>query len=445
MPGTRIWCGVDSGCLVYPGQATVSVWAPLCFGGRATWPQLKQPGKLPRRGNESAVHFSPGLDDRSLPQKGGTLTSKRGDKGSPQKGVSEISLVPDRRKSPCYSEPVAAASEGSVMAGLTTGDESPVDPQEIENYLASVEAAAPLAPAETAAPTKARSGHLWSRTKVIASGTLALVAAVTGIISIIPILTADPSNVKHLEMTATAVESAVTEWAIPPAVLLDEQQFEEFVATFEGAVACDSSGANWLAQNGTQVQRHFSLSVRNAAKEGPMLALKDFRSTTAGESERGPVSTLFRCDPSGVVPQSVTYAKLLADDPGAVASVIRLEAGAAPGSSPIIPLSFNLAPGETGAIPVDLYSRNPVSGAIQTTVVTSDARLDVEIEGSEFQMPALLFSGDMYLVVGPEGLECQRVDRGALESCGLQELHDELVAATKQTEESWSKDPKQAT
>ncbi|MFZ1382981.1 MAG: hypothetical protein WAS54_09395 [Scrofimicrobium sp.] len=313
---------------------------------------------------------------------------------------------------------------------------APDDESQTRNEPDSDNPEVPPTHAEISASTGASSGGFWTKTKIIASSILALVAAVTGIISIIPILTADPSNAKHLEMSAAPIETAVTEWAIPPETILDEEQFTALAEVFEGAGVCDSNGVSWLKQNGTQIQRHFSLSVRNAAKEGPMLALTDFRSTASGDAVRGPINTMFRCDPSGVVPQSVTYAKLLADDPSAVATVVRLEAGAAPGSSPDVPLVFNLAPGETGTIPIDLYSRNPVSGSMQTTVVTSDENLDVEVEGSMFEMPALMFAGEMYLIVGPEGLECQRVDRGALEQCSLQELHDELAAATgRQAEE----------
>ena len=157
-----------------------------------------------------------------------------------------------------------------------------------------------------------------------------------------------------------------------------------------------------------------------------MLALKNFRTTAAGDPERGEVGVLLQCHPDGVVPETLTYAKFVADDPEQPAVLVRLEAGAAPGSSPTIELVYSLAPGETGAIPLYLFSRNPVVGEVQATVLTTDGAHDLTIEGSEFELPAMLFGGEMYLVVGEEGLRCQRVDHGTLEECEVDQLRKEL-------------------
>ena len=96
--------------------------------------------------------------------------------------------------------------------------------------------------------------RFWTRSKMIASGALAVVAAVTGVISIIPILTRDPSNVSHLEMSATTTESATTDWVIPGSLLLDDESME----TFSQAVGSTGGAGRGLSPGSKQTRRKCS-------------------------------------------------------------------------------------------------------------------------------------------------------------------------------------------
>lgn len=279
--------------------------------------------------------------------------------------------------------------------------------------------AAPPSPA--AAAPKKPGGKFWTRTKVIISGTIALVGAVTGVISVIPILTRDATNFSHLEISATPITGAASEWAIS-AEALDQ----EFPST--GPI-CGPDQLAWLEAHAKPMQRSYMLNMRNVASEGAMLALTEFRSTAAGDEDRGPVSVRLVCDPSGSMPELMYYGKLVADAPSLDAVHVKLQAGAAPNSSPEMPIAFNLAPGESGKIPLDLFARNPVQGAVQVTVLSRDEERVIEIDGSEFEMPALLFGGEMFLVTSNDGLSCQRVDAGTLAPCTLDELRQEIESA----------------
>ena len=263
--------------------------------------------------------------------------------------------------------------------------------------------------------------RFWTRTNKTIAAILSVVGAVTGVISVIPILTRDATNFSHLEIAATPVESEVSEWALP-AEALDI----EFPAT---GTACGPEQLSWLQTHAEPMQRGFMLTLRNAASEGAMLALTEFRSTATGDEDRGPVKIRFVCDPSGVMPELLYYGKLLADNPSHDAVHVKLQAGAAPNSSPEMPVAFNLAPGESGKIPLDLFARNPVHGSIQATVLSRDEQLTVEIDGSEFEMPALLFAGEMFLFRSATGLRCYRVEMGTLSSCTLEEIKQEAAQA----------------
>lgn len=295
--------------------------------------------------------------------------------------------------------------------------------------------AATEAIAETGGGGAAKKKTLWIRTKAGVSTILAVVAAVTGVVTVIPILTADPSNITHLVTSAEVTASQTTEWAIPPEVILDEEQFLALTDMFKEPDYCESDGADWLETNATRLQRKFTLSVRSEAREGPMLALTDFRSTAERGLERGPITVRFVCNPGGLLPQSLTYAKLAADNPEEQAQVVRLQAGEGVGDTPTIALAFNLAPGESGTMPLELYSRSKTTGSIVTTVLTTDGPEEVVIPGSEFDIPGMLFGGEMYLITTEDGIACQRTSRGALEACELHDLAEELAAAKSENSE----------
>lgn len=292
----------------------------------------------------------------------------------------------------------------------------------LREWIATQSTAEPhqLAPAQTTAPVSAPAAKFWTRTKVIISATIAVVGAVTGVISVIPVLTRDATNFSHLEISAEPVTGDTSEWAIP---------VEAFETEFPAGAGCGPEQLAWLEAHAEPMQRNFMLNARNSAREGAMLALIEFRSTAAADAERGSLHVRLVCAPTGVVPESAYYAKLMADDPTKDAAHVRIETDAAPNSSPELPVAFNLAPGESGKIPIDLFSRSQVEGSMQVTVLSRDESQIVVIEGSAFEMPSLLFGGDMFLFTSSDGLVCNRVEAGTLLTCTLDELRHEWETA----------------
>lgn len=279
------------------------------------------------------------------------------------------------------------------------------------------------ASASPSPPPAEPAGKFWTKTKVIVSGTIAFLGAVTGVISVIPILTRDATNFSHLQISAEPISGSATEWAIPEGSL---------DAGFPAdAAPCGPEQLDWLKSHAQPMQRGFMVNARNVASEGAMLALTEFRSSETGAEDRGPLSVRLVCDPSGVAPEDVYYAKLAADDPRREAVHVRAKADAAPNSSPEMPVAFNLAPGESGKIPFELFSRNPASGHLEVTVRSRDEDRVYEIEGSDFKLPALLFGGEMYLFTGSDGLVCLQAEAGVLRTCTLDDVQHELGIAQR--------------
>ncbi len=271
--------------------------------------------------------------------------------------------------------------------------------------------------------------RFWNRSRVLLAGAITMAGTVASVIGVIPILTRDPSNFKHLEMSAEEIISNTSEWAVPPTFFEDEDKLQDLEEAFEGGKdPCGTLQTGWLQDNTQQMQRNFTLNVRNSASEGPMLALTDFRSTASGAEERGPINVRLVCDPTGVLPHSLTFATVYADNPEQQSIITKIKASNQE-HAPEIPLAWNLAPGESGTIPVSLSSRYPANGDLQTTVLSGDENRDIMIEGSSFSVPALLAGGDMYLFSSEDGLVCQRIDRGTLETCSLEDIQIGLETA----------------
>lgn len=284
-------------------------------------------------------------------------------------------------------------------------------------------AGAPSAPPPNPKSSASRSRKFWNKTTAAITAVIGLVGAVTGVIGVIPILTRDATNFSHLEISAQPVTGDSTEWAIPPEAL-----DAGFPATDS---PCGDEQLAWLEANGESMQRSLMLNARNAASEGAMLALTEFRSTAKPGEDRGALQVRLVCAPSGVMPELLYYGKLLADEPDSQAVHVKIESGAATNASPEMPVAFNLAPGESGKIPIDLFSRYPAHGALQVTVLSRDESKVFEVEGSEFEMPALLHGGEMFLFTTPEGLKCNRIEAGTMLPCTLDELRHELEVAPR--------------
>lgn len=300
-------------------------------------------------------------------------------------------------------------SSSNVSASSSASEQETSEPQSLTQ---------PPPPSE-ASLRRGAARKFWNRTNIIVGVVLGVIGAITGVISVIPILTRDASNFSHLEISAEPVSSGASVWAVPADALR---------SGFPQGMPCGPEQLEWLQTHATQIQQSFMLNARNSASEGAMLALTEFRSTAdpVANEARGEVSVRLVCDPSGTLPETVYYAQLMADDPSQVAAHVKLEAGTAATASPKMPVAFNLAPGESGKIPLELFSRNPATGSVQVTVLSRDESRTIEIEGSAFEMPALLFAGEMYLVTVADGLACVRSDAGALVPCTLDELNSEL-------------------
>lgn len=278
----------------------------------------------------------------------------------------------------------------------------------------SGEETAPNGADKTNAPRK-----IWPKVVGFAAGAVTLIGTVATIIGIIPDLTRDPTNFGHLEVSASPAESVAAEWAVPVDILDAELS--------DGA--CGSETQAWLQDNAVPLDRSISVDMRNSAKEGSMLALVDFRARSDVQADRGPLKIRLVCSQSGVPPTNVFYGALWADDPTKPTVVTQLELGSEPGSAPSVPVAFNLGPGESGTMTFDLFSRNPSSGSIQATVLSGDEEQTVEFPGSEFELPALLFGGEMYLFTSEDGLNCFRVVERTLAECTLDHLRSEVEAA----------------
>lgn len=73
----------------------------------------------------------------------------------------------------------------------------------------------------------------------------------------------------------------------------------------------------------------------------------------------------------------------------------------------------------------------PVSGSLEATVLSGKEEKVVAIPGTEFELPALLFAGDMYLITTDAGLLCVQTEKGVIEECTLDELKHEVATARK--------------
>lgn len=263
----------------------------------------------------------------------------------------------------------------------------------------------------------------WTRTKVIISVAVGAASLITGIISVYPILTRDPSNFSHLRLQATPVADGVSEWAISPeALALD------YPAPAAGAASCGEAQLAWLEANGTPLDRRFQLDLRNTAKEGAILALVEFRTTAEPPEQRGQPQIRAVCDSRTQQAETIYYERFDADNPDAVARHVKLTRGDLE-QAPSLASTYNLAPGASEQAIFELFSRYPAEGTISVTALSGEEEQVFEVEGSAFSLPPLLFSGEMYLTTGTDGLTCIRLDAGSIQACTLDDVRREAATA----------------
>ncbi|MDQ0615315.1 hypothetical protein QF046_002956 [Microbacterium sp. W4I4] len=259
--------------------------------------------------------------------------------------------------------------------------------------------------------------RFWQRTGVVITTFIAVAGLVVGVVQILQVWSRDTTNFSHLTMAAAPVNDDIVEWAVTA----------DHVMGGLPENVCDDDA--WLAQSAIPLHRRYTISMRNSATEGPMLALLDFRSSAPPVEERESIHVRLMCDPRTTLPEQLTYGRLNADRSDEVVQYYIVSTTGPAQSTPLSPAGFNLAPGESGTLQLELFSRNQAEGAIQVSVLSRDERREESIDGSEFRMPALLFAGEMYLVSTPGGLSCHRIERDILSDCTLDDIYSELAIA----------------
>jgi hypothetical protein len=233
-------------------------------------------------------------------------------------------------------------------------------------------ASAEASPASDSAPPQRRRLSLAAK---VASAIIGVVGAVTGLVSILPIVFRDASSLDSLTVSVEPIESAAVQlFAVPLGAPWESFPVAEDV--------CSDDQLAWLHEHGAPMRERYLLEVTNTAKEGAMLSLKDFR----GEGESGSpteVSVAVLCDQSGV-PSQLRAASL---DPSSGGSAKYEQNNP---NIPDNPLVYNLAPGETGQIAFSVRSTQDFVGQIVVTVsLGADERDTVLPFGDELVVPGV--------------------------------------------------------
>lgn len=224
---------------------------------------------------------------------------------------------------------------------------------------------------------------------------IGIVGAVTGVIGIWPIITANASGIDDLRLTASPYPANVTEWALPVGTDL---------ATYptSDAEGCTADRAAWLEANATQIHRSLLIDMRNVADSGPMLSVSDVRI----EGERyphGETAVLVVCDPATTPPQPLEAAMLDASSSSSVAVFSAEAYGIQQEGLPDLPVTWNLAPGETGLVVLRIGSTVGYDGTLTVGVVDAGKTTDMEVtvDGVETLVaPALVELGHVQLRAG---------------------------------------------
>lgn len=236
--------------------------------------------------------------------------------------------------------------------------------------------------------------RIWTRTGKVIAIVVSAVSFATGVIGVLPILFRDATGLSSLAVTAELYEAGPREFALAA---------DADLATFPAGAACGAEQLAWLEANAEPLAHRFVLDMGNRAGEGSMLALTDFRAaTTVGV---GDPRIRVVCDSAT---PNVQSARLFVDQPAATAFFGGDTLGGA--NRPDSPVAWNLAPGENGTLVIDLLSATAATGSLQLTAQSGRDSVDVDVEGSEFALPALAASGARYLLATADGFACRAID-----------------------------------
>lgn len=262
-----------------------------------------------------------------------------------------------------------------------------------------------------------RAKSFWAAASVI----IALIGAITGIVTVWQAVTKDSTNFSHLSLEVKPSDSALQEWAVDPALL----------GGFPGGEPCGSAQREWLETHGVELDLYYMVTMRNSAKEGPMLALESFRAAPDIRLEEGEPRVRVVCDPAGEPPVRMTFARLDLDDPGSVAHFIQVRQESTTGGSAPLPAAFNLAPGESGTLPLVFFTSKKATGSVELTVVSRGEERSQVIEGFEFSLPPLVNGGNTFFTTGGGGLFCSEISGELLRDCDVEAVIEEALGGTR--------------
>lgn len=307
------------------------------------------------------------------------------------------------------------ASRGGSILSEKAGDGMSEAPAEVQ-IVTTTEDSTVTESTPSEAPKSPRKGarKTWSLVAKVISGMVAIVAAITGVVSIVQVMDRDTSGLNTLELTASAVASDTNDFVV---VVSD---LERFPASDQ---PCDATQLAWLSKNAEPFHHRFRVEMRNSASEGAMLALLDFRAElNDNDGVDSPIAQILVSCPAEIPATAVRSAALAVDESGATARFRPLRNTTQAQAAPDIPVSWNLAPGETGILDIELSAAQRSSGRLVVTALNGRDRSTVAIESSDFEVPGVWRHGEVYLAVGPQRMECLRATAGEPEECTADDI-----------------------
>jgi hypothetical protein len=245
----------------------------------------------------------------------------------------------------------------------------------------------------------------WRHTWAGVSAAVAVIGAITGVITIWPLIFANNTTLDSLTVSAESIESdPAPSFAVPLTA-----DWESFPAS---ASVCDAAQLAWLEANGTRLEERFLVSVANSASGGPMMSLKDFHGL-GDVVAAPPTNVAVTCDQTGGGPSSLRSAKL---DPATGLTAVYVQPDP---TLPDNPLVFNLAPGENGQFAITLQSSADFSGAIVFVEALGTQTREVTLPIGDVNLPG---TAAIRFTVTGGNLACL-----GLESC----VPDEVLATLK--------------
>jgi hypothetical protein len=231
-------------------------------------------------------------------------------------------------------------------------------------------------PATTAGKqTVDRQKPWWQQTWAIVSAAVAIVGAITGVISVWPLIFRDATTLDSLVLSVEPADSQLAPvFAVPVG--------SDWVSFPTSTSVCDAAQLAWLEANGTRLAERFLVSVTNSAHEGALMSLKEFRgvgSVVAGP----PTHVAVVCDQTGAGTSNIRAAGL---DPGADGVAAFQQADP---TLPDDPLVFTLAPGENGQFALSVRSSAAFSGTIAFTAAVGTETRQVELPIDTLELPAV--------------------------------------------------------